>query len=119
MALVLTGIVQGMRPVGGEFEDGPRKGEKWQFLSLEIADTRFGKVYSCQMRDGDQHYKDFVEAGKLKQDWTGHKVKATVMGVTAGLREIEDKATGEKREIMQVRMQITNLRDLGLPDDEE
>jgi len=64
MALVLTGIVQGMRPVGGEFEDGPRKGEKWQFLSLEIADTRFGKVYSCQMRDGDQHYKDFVDAGK-------------------------------------------------------
>jgi hypothetical protein len=41
------------------------------------------------------------------------------MGITAGEREIEDKNTGERKTIIQVRTQITNVRDLGLPDDDE
>lgn len=120
MALILTGIVIGMRPVGGIVEEGPRKGERWEFLSMEISDTRFGKVYSCQLNDNDRQYADIVN-GKddLKEDYTGHKVKVTIKGMTAGEREVKDKTTGEKRVILQIRTQITNIRDLGVPDDED
>ena len=133
MGLILTGVVNGMRPVGGVVEKGPRAGEVWNFISFEITDPRYGKVYSCQLRSNDKQYKDWVETrqvtenGKqvnkyvLKQgaDLTGHKVKVAIMGISAGIREIEDKETKEKREIIQQRMQITNIRDLGEPDDEE
>jgi FAD synthase len=134
MALVLTGVVNGMRPVGGEVENGPRKGEKWHFLSMEIIDSRYGKVYSCQLRDNDKQYKEMVESKmvnetngkqierhvlKQGQDLTGHKVKVTITGQSAGEREIEDKDTGDKRTVLQIRSTITNIRDLGEPEDEE
>jgi hypothetical protein len=134
MALVLTGVVSGMRPVGGEVENGPRKGEKWHFLSMEIIDSRYGKVYSCQLRDSDKQYKDIVESKtvndgsgkqierhvlKAGQDLTGHKVKVTITNQSAGEREIEDKDTGDKRTVLQIRSTITNIRDLGEPEDEE
>lgn len=119
MALVLTGIVNGMRPVVGTVEEGPRKGERYQFLSLEITDTRYGKVYSCQLRGEDPQYNNLVDGSKLREDFTGHKVKVTIKGQTAGVREVEDKATGNRREIIQVRSQITNVRDMGMPDDDE
>ena len=72
MALVLTGLVQGMRPVEGIVEEGKRKGEKWAFLSMEITDTRYGKVYSCQVREDDPQYAEYVagadfSTGKLCQ----------------------------------------------------
>jgi len=119
MALVLTGIMLGMRVVGGEVEDGPRKGQKWNFLSMEVTDTRFGKVYSCQLREDDPQYTDIVKDGKVAQDYTDHKVKMVVKGQTAGEREIEDKGTGQKRIVLQIRSQVTNIRDMGLPQDEE
>ena len=120
MALVLTGVVQGMRPVDGVFETGRNKGDKWHFLSFEIADTLYGRVYSCQMRDNDPQYSEFVSAdGKLQKDLTDHLVKVNVKNATAGEREIEDKDTGQKRVILQVRMQITKVRDLGVADDED
>lgn len=119
MAVVLTGIVNGMRPVGGEVDEGPRKGEKWHFLSMEITDTRYGKVYSCQLRHDDPQYAEFVQNDKLSQDLTGHKVKVTIKAQSAGEREIEDKTTKEVRTVLQIRSQITNVRDLGLPDDDE
>ncbi len=124
MALVLTGICNGMRPVGGVTKSGDRQGEEWKFLSLEITDTRYGKVYSCQVRDDDPSYKEFVEAtsgngGKLKTDLTGHKVKVTIKGQTASEREIEDKAKGDVRIIMQIRSQVTNVKDLGVPEEDE
>ena len=121
MSLVLTGVVTGMRPVGGTVEDGPRKGEKWNFLSMEIVDTRFGKVYSCQLRSEDAQYKEFVgQDNKLvsSKDLTDHKVRVTVKAQSAAEREIDDKATNEKRTIMQIRSQITKIEDLGFPDDE-
>lgn len=135
MANILTGVVNGMRPVNGEVEKGPRKGEKWYFLSMEVVDTSTGHVYSCQLRGMDKQYKDFVEpktvqapngGGQvekhfLKQgvDLSGHKVKVRITAQTAGEREIEDKDSGEKRTIMQIRSTITNVRDLGLPQDED
>jgi hypothetical protein len=119
MALVLTGIVNGMRPVGGVIEEGKRKGEEWRFLSLEITDPRYGKVYSCQLRDDDTQFAAFVEGKNLKSNLTGHKVKVTVKGMTASEREIVDKGTGDARLVMQIRSQITNIRDLGLPEDDE
>lgn len=120
MALVLTGVVQGMRPVDGEFKDGRNKGEKWQFLSFEIADSLYGRVYSCQMRDNDPQYKEYVSGdGKLLNDLTDHRVKVNVKNASAGEREIEDKDSGQKRVILQVRMQVTKVRDLGPAEDED
>lgn len=119
MALVLTGVMTGMRPVAGTVEQGPRKGESWAFLSMEVTDTRFGKVYSCQLNDTDPQFQEFVQNGKLAKDLTSHKVKLTIKSQTAGIREIEDKTTKDKREIMQIRNQVTNVRDLGLPEDED
>ncbi len=121
MTLILTGLVQGIRPVEGIVEEGKRKGEKWAFLSLEITDTRYGKVYSCQMRDDDPQYAELIagadlSAGKLAKDkdLSGHKVKVTIASQTAGERELADK-----RIVMQIRSQITNIRDLGIPKDDD
>ena len=119
MALVLTGIVNGMRPVGGVIEDGKRAGEEWRFLSMEITDPRYGKVYSCQLRDDDAQFAELVDGKNLTSNLTGHKVKVTIKGMTASEREITDKGTGTTRLVMQIRSQITNVRDLGLPDDDE
>ena len=121
MALVLTGLVQGMRPVEGIVEEGKRKGEKWAFLSMEITDTRYGKVYSCQVREDDPQYAEYVagadfSTGKLSKDkdLSGHKVKVTVVSQTAGERTLADG-----RVVMQIRSQVTNLRDLGIPQDDD
>ncbi len=46
MALVLTGIMLGMRSVGNKGDLEYAAGAKWQFLSMEITDPRFGQVYS-------------------------------------------------------------------------
>lgn len=119
MSLVLTGVVNGMRPVGGTVQQGERKGETWQFLSLEIVDAKYGNVYSCQLRDRDPQFNQFVNGGKLAEDLTGHKIKVTIRTLTAAEREIVDKNTGEARSVLQIRAQITNIRDLGLPEDED
>ncbi len=134
MANILTGNVNGMRPVGGVVEDGPRKGEKWHFLSMEIIDTSSGKVYSCQLRDTDKQYADMVEPRmvpgkdgkevekhflKAGKDLTGHRVKVRITAQTASEREIENKDTGAKQLVMQIRSAITNIRDLGIPADED
>jgi hypothetical protein len=113
MALTLTGVCLGMRPVFGVVEEGPRKGEKWEFLSMEITDTRFGKVYSCQLRHDDPQYEKLVAGGELKENLIDHKVRVTIKSMTAGEREIEDKSTGQTRTILQIRTQVTNVRDLG------
>ncbi len=121
MALILTGLVQGMRPVAGVVEEGKRKGETWAFLSMEITDTRFGKVYSCQLREDDPQYADLVAGADMKtgkvakdKDLSGHKVKVTIMSQSAGERELADK-----RIVLQIRSQVTNIRNLGIPQDDE
>ena len=88
---------------------------------MEIVDPRYGNTYSCQLRDKDADFDKFVSKdGKaIISDLTGHKVKVTIMSMNAGEREIEDKTTKEKTVILQIRTQITNVRDLGLPEDEE
>src|SRR5215469_3102228 len=119
MALVLTGLVNGCRPVAGTVQQGERKGEEWRFLSLEVIDQKFGKLYSCQLRDRDPSFKEWVNGDKMTKELQGHKVKVTVMGISAGQREIEDRDTGESKTIIQVRCQVTNIRDLGIPVDED
>lgn len=121
MTLILTGLVQGMRPVEGIVEEGKRKGEKWAFISAEITDTRYGKAYSCQLREDDPQYADLIvgadlSAGKLAKDkdLSGHKVKVTIVSQTAGEREFPDK-----RIVMQIRSQVTNIRDMGIPKDDD
>lgn len=119
MSLVLTGIVNGCRPVAGTVQQGERKGEEWKFLSLEICDNSVGRVYSCQLRDKDVQFKELVNGDKMVKELTGYKVKVRVTGITAGNREIEDKDTGEMKTIIQMRCQVTNIRDLGIPSDED
>ncbi|GHO69091.1 hypothetical protein KSC_079830 [Ktedonobacter sp. SOSP1-52] len=109
MAAILTGIVLNKRPLSGVIEEGARKGEGWRFLSMEINDMRFGRVWSCQLRGDDPQYDDLEDANLI-----GHKVKVTVSAQTAGERTLKDG-----RKIMQIRTQITNLKDLGVPADED
>ena len=126
MAAILTGLVRGIRPVDGIVETGKRKGDVWQFISIEITDTRTGTVWSCQLREEDEQYADFMKGADLDvkklakdKDLTNHKVKVTIVSQSAGEREIEDKATGQKRIVLQIRTTITNIRDLGIPKDED
>ncbi|HJT57818.1 MAG TPA: hypothetical protein VJ761_15055 [Ktedonobacteraceae bacterium] len=109
MAAKLTGIVMGMREVEGVTKDGPRKGESWSFLSLEINDVRYGHIWSCQVRHDDIQYPDLVG-----QDLVGHKVQMTIKSQSAGERQLQDG-----RKVMQIRSQVTNVRDLGVPNDDE
>ena len=109
MAATLTGIVQGLRSVEGVVQEGKRKGEKWEFLSIEINDTRYGHIWSCQVRSDDEQYAQLQGA-----DLINHKVKVTIRSQSAGPRDLADG-----RKIMQIRSQITNVRDLGLPKDDE
>jgi len=126
MSFILEGKVNGMRPVGNVIDEGARKGEAWHFLSMEVVDGEFGQVYSCQLRHNELIYKDFVDvqAGKgpkgaplltLKQDFTGHNVRLLVKGVSAGERTIEDKESHVKSTILQVRVYIERIKDLGIP----
>lgn len=108
MAATLTGILLGVREVEGTVKEGPRKGETWKFLSMEINDMRHG-VWSCQLRHDDAQYPDLVDS-----DLVGHKVKVTIKSQSAAPRELQDG-----RKIMQIRSQITNVRDLGTPRDDE
>jgi hypothetical protein len=119
MAMVLTGILHGMRPVGNKEDGEHAAGEKWQFLSMEIGDTRFSQIYSCQMSDRDPQYKKLFDGKNLLVDYTGHQVKVTIRSLQATERHIEDKDTGEVRTVLQTRIRVTNLRDLGVPEDEE
>jgi hypothetical protein len=109
MAATLTGIVQGLRLVEGTVQEGKRKGEKWEFFSMEINDTRYGHIWSCQVRSDDEQYST-LSANEL----VGHKVKVTIRSQSAGPRDLADG-----RKVMQIRSQVTNLRDLGLPKDDE
>jgi hypothetical protein len=109
MAAVLTGIVRSMREVEGVTQDGPRKGQTWRFLSIEISDPRYGHVWSCQLRDDDPHFADLSQS-----DLVEHKVKAVVKSQSAAERSLPDG-----RKIMQIRSQVTNVRDLGVYGDDE
>jgi len=109
MAATLSGIVLGVREVEGVTQEGPRKGESWRFLSIEVTDPRFGHVWSCQLRDSDPQYSDVVGG-----DLIGHKIKVTIKAQSAAERMLQDG-----RKVMQIRSQVTNLRDLGVADDED
>jgi hypothetical protein len=129
MSFILEGTINGMRPVSGKVEKGKNAGSYWHFLSMEVCDSRFGQVYSCQVRTtekdlfhtfvkvgpGKDKDGNAVEVGSLVQDLTGHTVKLLVKGVSAGERTVGDKATGTDETILQVRLYVAGLKDLGVP----
>src|SRR5207248_996056 len=82
-------IVQVLRSVEGVVQEGKRKGEKWQFLSIEINDTRYGHIWSCQVRSDDEQYAHLQGA-----DLINHKVKVTIRSQSAGPREMADGQIG-------------------------
>ncbi len=108
MAL-LKGKVKSMREIEGTYKSGNRQGEEWRFLSLEIIDTTSGHVWSCQLASEDEKYTEVVRGSLVN-----HQVKVTVMGQTASERDLQN---GQK--VMQIRSQVTNVRDLGLPQDDD
>lgn len=129
MSFILEGTINGMRPVSGEVTQGKNAGSFWHFVSMEVCDSRFGQVYSCQIRTTEKDlFSKFVkigpgtdkngkkvEAGTLAQDLTGHNVKLLIKGVSGGERTIGDKANGNEETIIQVRFYVAGLKDLGLP----
>ena len=100
---LITGNVKTARVVQGEYKSGKRKGEDWEFLSLEIIDGVTGFTWSCQLASEDGSY-----AQVTRGDLTGHKVRCKVTSQTAGLRTLADG-----REVMQIRSQVRKLEDLG------
>lgn len=130
MSFILEGTINGMRPVSGKVEKGKNAGSHWHFVSMEVCDSRFGQVYSCQIRTTEKDlFSKFVkvgpgkdkdgntaEVGTLLQDLTGHNVKLLIKGVSGGIRTLPgngNNATDE--EIIQVRFYVAGLKDLGLP----
>jgi len=101
---VLVGKVKTMRQVQGEYKDGKRKGEAWEFLSLDIIDEDSGLVWSCQLPSGDEGYQKVADGDGL----VNHRVQVVVMGQSAGEWEGKD---GTKNK--QVRSTITDVQDLG------
>ena len=124
MAFVLSGIMRGMRLVGnpkGTDSEGKQweAGAKWRFLSMEIVDPRWGGVYSCQLADKDDQYAEFVDGGKLKDDYTGHNVKVTVRSLEPGMRDVKDKDGNVTDTVPTVRIRVTNIRSQGKPKDDD
>lgn len=141
MAHALKGIVKGIRAVTGQYDDGPRKGEVWFFLSLDIHDTKWGSTYSCQLPEDDPQYKEYVQVSGKKgdngqevrelveeKDLKGHEVQVSIIRQTAGERKTKQrvfKANGEKNIGMEeqavptVRSIITNIQDKGIPADDD
>lgn len=133
MSFILEGTINGMRPVSGEVTQGKHAGSYWHFVSMEVCDSRFGQVYSCQMRTSDKElFNAFakigpgtdrngkpVEVATLTQDLTGHQVKLLIKGLSAGERTVGDKTSGHEETILQVRLYVAGLKDLGLPKTDE
>ena len=106
---MLTATVKSQRVVSGEYKTGKRQGEEWEFLSLELIDVGSGFIWNCQLPSEDDTYRD-ATADSL----VGHRVKVKVTSQTAGQRDLPD---GSKK--MQIRSQVTNLRDMGIPKEDE
>jgi len=104
MGAVLTGIVRSSRVIGAE-------DDSYQFLALDIVTER-GVAYVCQVWDIEQisdlvgHYGD--------KPLLDHRVKVTLLNYSIGTRKFKDGSSAP-----QVRFRISNVRDLGLPDEEE
>jgi hypothetical protein len=141
MSFILEGTINGMRAVSGEVTKGKNAGSYWHFVSMEVCDSRFGQVYSCQIRSTEKDlYNKFiqvgpgtdkngkqVEAAKLAQDLTGHNVKLLIKGASAGERVISTAPAAPPAKgapapdpaaegvILQVRFYVAGLKDLGQP----
>ena len=109
MAVTITGICKYNKVMEGTYQEGKRKGESWEFLSLELVDRNTGFVWSCQLPQEDASYKHTPD-NSLK----GHIIKAKITSQTASERQLPNGKT-----VMQIRSQLTKLEDLGEPDDDE
>lgn len=101
---VLIGKVLKMRQVQGEYKDGKRKGETWEFLALDIADEDSSLVWQCQLPSEDEGYREVADGDGL----VNHRVQVVVMGQNVGEWEGKD---GTKNK--QIRSRITEVQDLG------
>lgn len=101
---ILIGKVQKMRQVKGEYKEGKRKGETWEFLALDIADEDSSLVWSCQLPSEDESYRTVADGDGL----VNHRVQAVVLGQSVG--RWKDK-NGDENE--QIRSRIAEVQDLG------
>lgn len=109
MGVTIKGICKYNKVLEGVYEQGKRKGEQWEFLSLEVVDNLTGFTWSCQLPQEDSSYKHTPD-NSLK----GHMIKARITSQTAGERTMPDGKT-----VMQIRSQVTRLEDLGEVEDDE
>ena len=109
MTVMIKGKVKYNKLMEGEYGQGTRKGEHWEFLSLDIVDTSTGFTWACQLPSEDPSYKQTPD-NSLK----GHIVKAKITSQTASERQLTN---GQTR--MQIRTSLSKLEDLGEPEDDE
>lgn len=102
MGLTYTGIVKSFRPIVAD--DG-----SYAFCALDLV-TDNGTYIACQVWSNDKQYQDLYNAG---EQLLHHKVKVSVLNYSVG--RYTDKNGTEKR---QLRFRITNVRDLGIPPQE-
>jgi hypothetical protein len=109
MACILTGVVASQRILDGMYKDGSRKGEKWEFLSIDIRDPNSGQIFSCQLASDDQSYERATRESLIE-----HKVRVRIKGQKPDT--YQDK-NGEQK--LQIRTYIKKLEDLGLFEEDE
>ncbi len=100
---ILTGTVNDQREVKGVYQDGKRKGQEWQFLSLAVADTGTGFPWSLQLSEEDRDYGKWAGVNLV-----GHKIKAKIKSQSASERTLPN---GQHK--LEIRSKVTILEDLG------
>src|SRR5260370_42698334 len=83
MSVIIKGIVKYNKTIDGDYQQGARKGEHWEFLSLEIVDNQTGFTWSAQLPSEDQSYKAIAD-----QSLKGHVIKAKIASQSAGERSL-------------------------------
>src|SRR5581483_10522312 len=102
MGFTLTGIVNSARPIVAE-------DNSYQFYAFDLVTSRGGRV-ACQVMGNDPQYPNLLDTG---EQLVNHKVKVAVSTYSTSTYTQKDG-----KEVKQVRFRVTNVRDLGLPPDE-
>jgi hypothetical protein len=98
----LTGFVTSARDITSQ--DG-----SFSFLAIDIVTER-GATYACQIWEKDPEY---LRLGPVVSSLVDHKVQVSVLSMNVGKRVMKDRS-----EQLQARFRITNVRDLGLPQED-
>lgn len=82
---------------------------QYQFYAIDLA-TMYGTKVACQVSGNDPQYQRLFDAG---EQLMYHKVQVSVLNYSTSIWRQQD---GTERP--QLRLRVTNIRDLGLPQDD-